>query len=120
MVLAKAITRHAKISPQKARVVIDLIRGLSVEEALFQLKQTNTKSGRLIFKTVNSAVANAVHNKDAKAETLYICEAAVDKGTFHKRAWTRSRGMRAPIERKTSHIKVGVAVREAAVSGENK
>lgn len=111
MALAKAKTKHVKVSPQKARVVIDLIRGRSVEEALFQLKQTNTKSGRMIFKTLKSAVANAVHNKDAKAEALYICEAFVDKGMFHKRAWTRSRGMRAPIERKTSHITIGVDVK---------
>lgn len=113
MALAKAKTKHVKVSPQKARVVIDLIRGKSIDEALFQLKQTNTKSGRLIFKTVKSAVANAEHNKDAKVEDLYVCEAFVDKGTFHKRAWTRSRGMRAPIERKTSHITIGVDVKSA-------
>ena len=114
MALAKAKTKHVKVSPQKARVVIDLIRGKGVAEALFQLKQTNTKSGRMIFKTVKSAMANAEHNKDAKAEDLFISEAFVDKGTFHKRAWTRSRGMRAPIERKTSHITIGVDVKSAA------
>ena len=114
MVLAKAKTRHVEVSPQKARGVIDLIRGKDIAEALFQLKQTNTKSGRMIYKTVKSAVANAEHNKDAKSDDLFICEAFVAKGTFHKRARTRSRGMRAPIERKTSHITVGVDVKQTA------
>lgn len=120
MALARAKTKHAKTSPQKARVIIDLIRGKSVEEALFQLKQTNTKSGRLIFKTVKSAAANAVHNKGAEEGTLYICEAFVDKGTFHKRAWTRSRGMRAPIERKTSHITIAVDINDKVARRETK
>lgn len=120
MALARAITKHAKTSPQKARVVIDLIRGKGIAEALFQLKQTGTKSGRMLAKTLKSAVANAVHNKGANADELYICEAFVDKGTFHKRAWTRSRGMRAPIERKTSHLTIAVDVKNKVASEEKK
>lgn len=119
MALARAITKHAKVSPQKARVVIDLIRGKNIPEALFQLNQTGTKSGRLLAKTLKSAVANAVHNKDANADDLFISEAYVDKGTFHKRAWTRSRGMRAPIQRKTSHLTIAVDVKKQ-IAGEGK
>lgn len=112
MALARAKTKHVRISPQKARLVIDLVRGLGILEAIFQLTQTNTKSGRILLKTLLSAVANAVHNKGAKREELYISEAYVDKGTSHKRAWTRSRGMRAPIERKTSHITFSVDIKK--------
>jgi large subunit ribosomal protein L22 len=120
MALARAITKHAKVSPQKARVVINLIRGKNIPEALFQLSQTGTKAGRMLIKTLNSAVANAVHNKDANSDDLFISEAYVDKGTFHKRAWTRSRGMRAPIERKTSHLTIAVDVKSKIASEEKK
>ena len=61
MALARAKTKHAKVSPQKARVIINLVRGLAIEEAFFQLRQTSTKSGRLLLKTLKSAVANAEH-----------------------------------------------------------
>ena len=116
MALARAKAKHVKVSPQKARVVINLIRGLAIDEAIFQLKQTSTKSGRFLMKTLISAVANAVNGKDAKREQLYICEAFVDKATTHKRAWTRSRGMRAPIERKTSHITIAVDIKTPEAS----
>ena len=120
MAQARAISKYVRVSPQKARVVIALIRGKSINEALFQLKQTGTKSGRLIMKTLLSAVANAEHNEDANRESLYVSEAFVDKGAFHKRAWTRSRGMRAPIERKTSHITVGVSSQQPVATQEKK
>jgi len=120
MALVRAKTKHAKVSPQKARVIIDLIRGLTIDQALFQLNQTSTKAGRLLAKTLLSAVANAEHNNDAKRDDLYVCEAFVDKGTFHKRAWTRSRGMRAPIERKTSHLTIAVDLKKMKVAKEKK
>jgi len=114
MALARAKTKYVRVSPQKARVVIALIRGKKINEALFQLKQTGTKPGRLIAKTLLSAVANAEHNKEANRDDLVVSEAFVDEGAFHKRAWTRSRGMRAPIIRKTSHITVAVDKEELA------
>ena len=120
MALARAKTRHVKVSPQKTRLIIDLIRGLNITEAAFQLKQSSTKAGRALLKTLNSAIANAEHNKDAKRDDLYVSEAFVDKGTNHKRAWTRSRGMRAPIIRRTSHITIGVDVKMIKASEEQK
>lgn len=120
MAQARAISKYVRVSPQKARVVINLIRGKSINEALFQLKQTGSKPGRLITKTLLSAVANAEHNQNADRESLFVEVAFVDKGPSHKRAWTRSRGMRAPIERKTSHITVGVATQETLASEEKK
>lgn len=118
MALARAKTKHVKVSPQKARLIIDLIRGKSIEEALFILKQTSTKSGRLITKTLLSAVANAKHNEGAEGE-FFVVIAQVDKGPSHKRAWTRSRGMRAPIERKTSHITIYVDTKKLSETKEN-
>ncbi|MCH9621253.1 MAG: 50S ribosomal protein L22 [Chlamydiia bacterium] len=120
MTLAQAKTRYVRLSPQKARVVIALIRGKSINEAIFQLKQTASKPGRQILKTLLSAVANAVHNKGAEKDDLIISAAFVDKGPSHKRAWTRSRGMRAPIERKTSHITIGVDTQKTLAGKESK
>ena len=119
MALTRAKTKHAKVSPQKARLIVDLIRGKFIEEALFILNQTSTKSGRLLTKTLLSAVANAEHNHDANRGDLFISEAFVDKGSFHKRAWTRSRGMRAPIERKTSHFTICVDTKKSSETKEN-
>jgi large subunit ribosomal protein L22 len=120
MALARAKTKYAKVGAQKARIIIDLVRGLGVEEAFFQLRQSSTASGRLLLKTLMSAVANAEHNKHAKREELFISEAFIDKAKTHKRAWSRSRGMRAPIERKTSHITFGVDIKKTVASGEKK
>lgn len=118
MALTRAKTKHVKVSPQKARVIVDLIRGKMVNEALFILSKTHSKSGRLLSKTLLSAIANAEHNNDATREDLFVSHAAVDKGAFHKRAWTRSRGMRAPIERKTSHFVISVDKKPAQVNKE--
>ena len=72
---AKAIAKGVRISPIKTRLVVDLIRGKSVSDALNILNNTNTKASRATLKVVNSAVANAVNNNGANVNTLYIKEA---------------------------------------------
>lgn len=106
---AKAITKHVRISPRKARLAANLIRGLSVEEASLQLQYSHLKGGRLLKKTLDSAVANAETQIEAKREELKVAEVKVDCGSTLKRARSRSRGSRNPILKRTSHFTVVVS-----------
>lgn len=105
---AKAITKYMRISPRKARLAARLIKGLSVQAASFQLQTCNMKGGRLLKKTLDSAVANAVEQLDARRDTLMVIEVRVDEGPRFKRAQPRSRGKSNPIIKRTSHFTVVV------------
>ena len=89
MQFAKAITKYVRISPRKARYAADLIRGLDIEQALLQLLHSKLKGGRLIKKTLDSAVANAVTQMDARRENLKVHEVRVDPGPILRRAKPR-------------------------------
>ena len=108
MELAKAVTKFIRIPPRKARLAANLIRGLRVDEANLQLLNCSMKAGRLLKKTVDSAVANAEVNLDARRDLLHIVEVRVDEGPTMKRAKSRSRGSRSPIMKRTSHFTVVV------------
>ena len=82
---AKACAKHIRISPRKARQVVDLIRGKSVQEAYSILKFTPHKGSAIVTKVLKSAVANAEHNYDMDAENLYVSTAYVDQGPSIKR-----------------------------------
>ncbi len=103
---AKAITKFVRISPYKARLAADLIRGLSVEDAALQLKYSPLKGARLLTKTLNSAIANAETTLDARRESLKVHEVRVDGGPIIRRAKPRSKGGRVPINKRTSHFTV--------------
>ena len=103
-----AIHKNAMVAPRKARMTIDLIRGKRVNEAVAILKNTNTKSSRLIEKVLNSAVANATNNFGAKEEDLVIKECFVNPGRILKRIQFASRGNVDRHDKRTSHIKVVV------------
>lgn len=105
---SKAITKFIRVQPRKARLAANLIRGLGVEEATVQLGFCNLKAGRLLKKTLDSAVANAEVEWDARRDQLYVLEVRVDEGPRFKRAKSKSRGGRAPILKKTSHFTVVV------------
>ena len=105
---AKAIAKGVRISPIKTRLVIDLIRGKNVSDALNILNNTNTKASRAIVKVLNSAVANAVNNNGANVNTLYVKEARVDAGSVMKRVLFDSRGRIGHKDHRTSHIVVAV------------
>lgn len=107
-----AITKFVRISPRKARLAADLIRGLPVQEAQLQLQHCNLRGGRLLAKTLNSAVANAEFLSDASANRLYVHEVRVDEGPRLKRAKPRSRGQRHPYVKRTSHFTVIVSTEE--------
>lgn len=108
MKYAKAISKYIRISPRKARLAAGLIRGLPVSEASMQLVFSNLKAGRLLKKTLDSAVANA-ETEDMRRETLKVFEVRIDAGPTLKRAKPKNRGGRHPIMKRTSHFTVIVS-----------
>jgi large subunit ribosomal protein L22 len=112
MQFAKAITRYIRISPRKARYAAALIRGLDVEKASLQLLYSKLRGGRLLKKTLDSAVANAETQLDARREKLKVHEVRVDPGPILRRAKPRSRGSSVPVNKRTSHFTVVVATED--------
>ena len=106
-----AIAKMQRISPIKARLVIDLIRGKNVNEAKTILVNYNTKASKMILKVLNSAIANAVNNEGADETKLYVNEARVDAGPVMKRIMFDSRGYIGHKDKRTSHIVVHVKER---------
>jgi large subunit ribosomal protein L22 len=98
--------RYARISPRKARLVADLIRGLPVDRALEILAFTKQKSALLLKKLLYSAVANAEHNKRMDVDVLKIQSIVVDEGPRMKRWMPRAKGRATPILKRSSHIVV--------------
>jgi len=106
---AVAIMKDARISPQKARLVADQVRSLSVERALQILTFSNKKAAQLIKKVLESAVANAEHNEGADIDELKVATICVDGGPVLKRMHARAKGRGNRIVKRTSHITVTVA-----------
>ncbi|MFW5980793.1 MAG: 50S ribosomal protein L22 [Halanaerobiaceae bacterium] len=106
---AKACAKYLRISPRKARQVIDLIRGKDVEKAIGILRNTPKKASKMVEKVLNSAVANAENNHDMFYEDLYISEAYADEGPTMKRFRERAMGQASPINKRTSHITIIVS-----------
>lgn len=106
MVRARAITKYVRISPQKARLVADLIRGKEVDQAYVTLLYSNLKGGRLLKKTLDSAVANAESQHSVQRRNLTIAEIRVDEGPTMKRAKSKCRGGRVPVMKRTSHFTI--------------
>jgi len=99
--------RFARISPRKARLVIDLIRGKPVDEALNILKFTRKRAAVFIDKVLRSAIANA-DEQEADVDRLYVKEARVDPGPIMYRWRPKDRGRAHPIRKRFSHIIVTV------------
>ncbi len=109
---AKAIAKGVRLSPRKARLVIDLIRGKSVVEASTILNNMNRDASRAINKVLTSATANATNNLGLKEENLFVKEAYVNEGRTLKRMKCGSRGRVNSIMKRTSHITVIVSDRD--------
>jgi large subunit ribosomal protein L22 len=110
---AKAVLHLARVSPRKARLVADLIRGRDVEEALEVLAFNNRKPSALFKKLVESAVANAEYKADREGvrldiDGLVIKTAVVDEGPVLRRWRPRARGMATRVNKRTSHITIVV------------
>ena len=111
--LPQAHARFIRISSRKAGIVLDLIRGRSVEEARGILEFTPKAASPVILKTLNSAVANAVNNKGMDESTLYVAECYANPGPTLKRYVARSRGSASPMLRRTCHISVVLNSKQA-------
>lgn len=101
--------RYARISPQKARLVADQVRGMKVEPALQLLAFSNKKGATIIKKLLESAIANAEHNDGADIDELKVSRVFVDEGPTYKRIQARAKGRANRILKRTSHITVAVA-----------
>jgi len=105
----KAIARFVRMSPNKARRVLDQIRGLPYSEALIILKFMPYKACEIILKLLRSAVANAEHNKGLDPQELIVSTAFADGGPTLKRFRPRAQGRAYKIHKPTCHITVAVA-----------
>ncbi len=103
---AKAILKYLKVSPQKARLVVDLIRGKKVDEALTILRFNTKAVSRDIVKIVKSAVANAENTKKLDVDKLYVKSVYVDPGPVLKRTHAKAMGRGALIRKRSSHVTV--------------
>ena len=102
---SKAEARYIRISPQKARLVVDLIRGKQAGEALTVLRTTNKRIAPTVEKVLQSAIANATHNnEDVDVDNLYVSEAFVNDGPRMKRVRPAPMGRAYRYQRRLSHI----------------
>ena len=103
---AKARTRFVRISPQKLRLVCELVSGKRVDQALSILEFTPKKAARLLSKTLMAAVANARDQQNIDEDRLYVKRATADTGPTWKRSLPRAHMHATPILKRTSHITV--------------
>lgn len=107
----KATQRFARISPRKARLVMNLIKGRDVDDAITLLRFSKQRSAVMIEKVVRSAVANA-GEQEANTNTLYVAKAWVDPGPIIKRFQPKDRGKAYEIKKRTSHLVVELDERD--------
>ena len=105
---AKSQAKYLRVPPRKARLAAGLIRRKSVESAIAELNVCGMKSGDLLIKVIRAAVANAETVFNARRDLLHIVEVRVDEGPRLKRSKSKSRGGRAPFQKKMSHFTVVV------------
>ena len=102
----RAVARYIRISSRKVKIVIDLIRGKKVDEALAILMYTPKSAAPVVEKLLRSAIANAENNLGMDHESLYVAEMFANQGPTLKRYWARSHGRADTILKRTSHITV--------------
>jgi large subunit ribosomal protein L22 len=112
--IARASARYLRVSPRKARRIIDIVRGTKASEALDVLRFDEHAASEDVYKVVASAVANAEHNQRLDRDSLWISEAFVDEGPTLKRFRPRAQGRAYRIRKRTSHVTVVVESRSDA------
>lgn len=115
-----ASLKNHRISPRKVRLVADMIRGKGVSEAKVILTHAAKKAKGPIHDLLDSAIANAAHNHKIPADALFVKEIRVDQGFVLKRSMPMARGSAFPIRKKTSHVSIVLAPREAAAGAKKK
>ena len=103
---ARAVAKYIRVSPRKARYLMDQIRGKKIEDALNALSFAPQKSARILIKLINSAVANAEQDSDIDVDNLYIKRVFADEGPMLKRFRPRAMGRATRIRKRTSHLTV--------------
>jgi len=109
----RAIAKYQRVSPRKARLVVDLIKGKSVEEAMSILQHLPKGSAPMISRLLKSAAANAENNFNLDLRELYVKRALADEGPRMKRIWMRGRGRRDTKLHRTAHITIVVDEKES-------
>jgi large subunit ribosomal protein L22 len=112
---ARAIARHVRVSPMKARRVVNLVRGLPAKEALTVLQFAPQAASEPVYKVLASAIANAENNERLDPDSLLVSEAYVDEGQTMKRFRPRAQGRAYRIRKRTCHITIVVESVQAAV-----
>ena len=105
---ARATVRYLPVSPYKIRQVLDLVRGLPVDDAFRVLQLSEKGAAEKVMKLLDSAVANAEHNDSLPADELFVTRAWADEGPTAKRYRPRARGRGTRIRKRTSHITIVV------------
>jgi len=105
----RALLRHVRITPRKARLVVDMVRGRNAGEAITLLKFTHRAAARVVEQLIFSAVSNAGQKDLGGPESLKVSKAFVDGGPVLKRFQPRSMGRASPIKKRTSHITIVVS-----------
>ncbi len=105
----RAISKDTGVSASKVRLLVNMVRGKKVDEALAMLKFTPTPNARIVAKTIKSAAANAENNYQMTPSDLKIVDIRADEARTLKRFKARSRGRASPILKRSSHITVIVA-----------
>lgn len=114
---SKSQAKYIRISPRKVRIVVDQIRGKSVEDARIALRFIQRGAAEVVESVLNSAVANAEDQHKLRAESLYVEKAFVDEGPTLKRYRPRAKGSASRINKRTCHITVIVANKKSAKKG---
>ena len=104
----RAITRHIRITPRKARLVVDLIRGKRVEEAIGILELNVRRACGIVVKTLKAAIANAEATQNVDVDALYVTAAFVDAGRTQKRFLPRAHGRATRVVKRSSHVTIVV------------
>ena len=102
----RAQAKYVRVAPRKAQIVVDLIRGKKVDDALAILTYTPKAASPIVEKVLSSAIANAENNLELDRSTLYVAEAYANQGPTLKRYWARSHGRADMIKKHTSHITI--------------
>jgi large subunit ribosomal protein L22 len=111
---ARAIARHVRMSPTKARRVVNLVRGLPAKEALTVLQFAPQAASEQVYKVLASAIANAENNERLDPDALLVSEAFVDEGPTLKRFRPRAQGRAFRIRKRTCHITIAVEAVQVA------